>query len=85
MALHRIEDSTLLLVLGVVALVTFVYSVFIARAMLQWVGIVLPLVFLYLAWRFVRAHERIADAVEMAGGARASAPSSSRAGEQERS
>jgi hypothetical protein len=79
------NDRLLLLAIAALALVTLAYSVFIARAILQWVGIVLPLVFLYLAWRFVRAHERIADAVETAGGARASAPSSSRAGEQERS
>jgi len=78
------NDRLLLLVIAALALVTLAYSVFIARAILQWVGIVLPLVFLYLAWRFVRAHERIADAVETAGDPRASAPSSSRPGEQDR-
>jgi threonine/homoserine/homoserine lactone efflux protein len=48
----------------VVALVTLVYSVVIAQQILAWFGIAIPLVLLYLIWRFVRAHERIADALE---------------------
>jgi len=50
--------------LGSLALVTLLYSLLIARAPLAWVGVMVPLVFLYLVWRFVRAHERIADALE---------------------
>ena len=78
------NDRLLLLVVAALALVTLAYSVFIARAILQWVGIVLPLVFLYLAWRFVRAHERLADAVETAGDPSATSSSSSRESEQDR-
>jgi len=63
------------LALGVLAtaLLTAVvlYSLLVQRAPLQWLGMVLPLAFLYLFWRFVRAHERIADElVEDAGGER---------------
>jgi threonine/homoserine/homoserine lactone efflux protein len=64
MAATRDRDTVVLIAIAVLALLALVYSVFIARALLQWVGIVLPLVFLYLAWRFVRAHERIATALE---------------------
>jgi type II secretory pathway component PulM len=47
-----------------VALITLVYSVLIAQQILAWFGIAIPLVVLYLFWRFVRAHERIAAALE---------------------
>jgi type II secretory pathway component PulM len=47
-----------------VALITLVYSVLIAQQILAWFGIAIPLVLLYLFWRFVRAHERIAAALE---------------------
>ena len=47
-----------------VALITLVYSVLIAQQILAWFGIAIPLVVLYLLWRFVRAHERIAAALE---------------------
>lgn len=48
----------------VLVVVTFLYSVFVAAAPLAWVGAVVPLVALYLLWRFVRAHERVAAAME---------------------
>ena len=47
-----------------VALITLVYSVLIAQQILAWFGIAIPLVVLYLFWRLVRAHERIAAALE---------------------
>ena len=53
-----------LALLVIVLLVTFLYSVFVMAAPLAWVGAVAPLVALYLLWRFVRAHERIAAAME---------------------
>jgi uncharacterized membrane protein len=56
-----------LALLAIVLLVTFLYSVFIMAAPLAWVGAVLPVVGLYLLWRFVRAHERIAAALESQG------------------
>lgn len=43
---------------------TFLYSIFIMAAPLAWVSAVVPLLGLYLVWRFVRAHERIAAAME---------------------
>ena len=46
------------------AVLVLVYGVFVAQAVLAAVGIAIPLVALYLFWRFVRAHERIADAME---------------------
>lgn len=54
--------------LAIVVLATFLYSVFIMAAPLAWIGAVGPLVFLYLLWRFVRAHERIADSLEADNG-----------------
>ena len=48
----------------VVAILTLLYSVLIAQQLLAWFGIVIPLLLVYLFWRFVRAHERIADALE---------------------
>lgn len=64
MAAARDRETYILLAIAILALLALVYSVFVTRALLQWVGLVLPLVFLYLVWRFVRAHERIATALE---------------------
>jgi Ca2+/Na+ antiporter len=50
------------LAIGIV--LTFAYSLLIAGQILLWVSIVSTLLFFYLLWRFVRAHERIADALE---------------------
>jgi hypothetical protein len=63
------ESSADRLLVGVVvvAVVSLLYSLLIARAPLVWVGVAFPLAFLYLAWRFVRAHERIAAALERSG------------------
>lgn len=48
----------------IVVLATFLYSVFIMAAPVAWISAVVPLLGLYLLWRFVRAHERIAAAME---------------------
>ncbi|WP_231182678.1 hypothetical protein [Haladaptatus sp. DYF46] len=47
-----------------VAVLTLLYSVLLAGRFLSWFGIALPLLGLYLFWRFVRAVERIADEME---------------------
>jgi hypothetical protein len=44
--------------------ITMAYSVLIAEALLLGVVAVLVLIVLYFSWRFVRAHERIAAALE---------------------
>lgn len=51
-----------LVAIGVV--MSFAYSLFIAGQILLWLVVVSTLLLLYLLWRFVRAHERIADALE---------------------
>ena len=58
------RDRTVLLVFAVVALLALVYAVVVSRDVLEWFAVVVPFVTLYLLWRFVRAHERIADALE---------------------
>ena len=58
------RDEQFLVVIGVLSLVWILYSVLIVQRLLAGVGVVIPLVVLYLVWRFVRAVERIADAVE---------------------
>jgi high-affinity Fe2+/Pb2+ permease len=46
------------------AVLLLLYSVLVAQQLLLWVGFVTPFALLYLLWRFVRAHERIAAAQE---------------------
>lgn len=53
--------------IGVVALLTFLYSVLVVNRPLAWVGLVALLLVVYVGWRFVRAIERIADALEDRG------------------
>lgn len=53
-----------LALVGIVVVLALLYSVFIMAAPLAWASAVVPLVALYLLWRFVRAHERIAAAME---------------------
>ena len=57
-------DEQFLVVIGVLSLGLILYSVLILQRLLAGIGVVIPLVVLYLLWRFVRAVERIADAVE---------------------
>lgn len=64
MSPHPDREQQILFAIGFVALLTLVYSVLIAQALLLWIVIVIGLLFLYLVWRFVRAHERIAAALE---------------------
>ena len=47
-----------------VAILTFLYSIFINQRFFAWFDIVFPLIGLYLFWRFVRAVERIAASME---------------------
>lgn len=61
-------DRRLLVAGGVFALLALAYSVVIAGQLALWFAVVPPVVFLYLVWRFVRAHERIAAALEGPGG-----------------
>ncbi|PSQ10051.1 hypothetical protein BRC93_11060 [Halobacteriales archaeon QS_5_70_15] len=58
------RKRTVVLAVVAVAAVTLLYSGLVAQQVLAWFGIALPLVLLYLFWRFVRAHERVADALE---------------------
>jgi hypothetical protein len=58
------QERNLLAAFAVVAVVSLAYSILISASFLPWVYSVVPLAFLYLVWRFVRAHERIADALE---------------------
>lgn len=58
------RERNALLAIAAVAVLTFLYGFLIAGQPLAWFGIVIPLLLLYLVWRFVRAHERIADALE---------------------
>ncbi|PSP49730.1 hypothetical protein BRC75_02845 [Halobacteriales archaeon QH_7_69_31] len=58
------RDDKVLVAIGVLSLAWILYSVLIIQRLLAGVGVVIPLVVLYLLWRFVRAVERIADAVE---------------------
>lgn len=56
------HDQRVVVALGVVAIATLAYSLLIAGQILVWFVIVGTLGFFYLAWRAVRAFERIADA-----------------------
>ena len=58
------RDEQVLVTIGVLSLALILYSVLILQRLLAGVGVVILLVVLYLLWRFVRAVERIADAVE---------------------
>ena len=49
---------------GIAVALLFAYSVLVIGRPLTAIGLVIPLVALYLLWRLVRATERIADAVE---------------------
>ena len=57
-------DRLVLVGVVVVAVVALLYSVLLTGGLATWVGVAFPLVALYLFWRLVRAHERVADALE---------------------
>jgi tetrahydromethanopterin S-methyltransferase subunit C len=56
------------LALAVLSVAIFAYSFLIAQQLLLGVSVAVWLLILYLLWRFVRAHERIADALEAENG-----------------
>ena len=58
------RDRLVLAAVAVVAILVVAYGLLVAQAGLAAIGIAVPLVALYLFWRFVRAHEQIADALE---------------------
>jgi heme O synthase-like polyprenyltransferase len=65
------ESRERLLRVGAVVfgLLLVLYSVVVAQQILAAVALLLWVFVVYLAWRFVRAHERLADAAErLAGG-----------------
>lgn len=64
------RDRYVLAGITLLAVLTLLYTVLIAGRPLLWFSVVIPLVLLYFAWRFVRAVERIADALEDGAGAR---------------
>jgi hypothetical protein len=60
----RGRERQVLAAIAAVALLTLLYSLLVAQTVLAWFAIAIPLVVLYLLWRFVLAHERIAAALE---------------------
>lgn len=58
------RERNVLVAVAAVGLLVLVYSFLIAGNLLAGLDIVVPLLLLYLVWRFVRAHERVADALE---------------------
>ena len=58
------RDWQVLAPIGVVVVLLLAYSTLVIGRPLAGIGLVIPLVVLYLLWRLVRAAERIADAVE---------------------
>jgi len=65
------RQTRAVLVLAVLAALTLVYSILVMQAVwlwfAVWVGGGTTLFVLYMLWRFVRAHERVADALESDG------------------
>ncbi|MFB6097069.1 MAG: glycerol ABC transporter substrate-binding protein [Haloferacaceae archaeon] len=61
-------DRAIRYAIAIVAALTLLYSLLITQQVLAWFGILIPLLLLYLVWRFVRAHERVADALEVNAG-----------------
>ena len=58
------RNRQVLVPIGVVLVLLLAYSTLVIGRPLAGLGLVIPLVALYLLWRLVRAAERIADAVE---------------------
>jgi len=76
------RTRTARIVVVVLAVLTLLYSLLVARAPLAWFGTATTLFVLYLLWRFVRAHERIADALAAGVDAETTVPDRPSAGEQ---
>ncbi len=58
------DESYIIWGIIAIAVLTLLYSVLLLGRFLAWFGVVLPLIGLYLLWRFVRAVERIAASME---------------------
>lgn len=58
------QDRRLQVVAVVLGVVVLLYSVLVAQQILAAVALLLWVFVVYLAWRFVRAHERLAGAAE---------------------
>ncbi|MEF8808570.1 hypothetical protein [Natronomonas sp.] len=58
------DDEQLLVGLAIAGIVILAYSVLVAQQLLLGASVVVWLLGLYLLWRFIRAHERIAAALE---------------------
>jgi uncharacterized membrane protein len=58
------DNERLLVSLAVAGIVILAYSVLVAQQLLLGASVVVWLLGLYLLWRFIRAHERIAAALE---------------------
>ena len=58
------RDRYVLVGIAVVTLLAVLYGAFLSQDLFAWAGVAVPLVTLYLFWRLVRAHERIASALE---------------------
>lgn len=61
------RERNLVAGLTLVGLLTLLYSVLIARQLVVWFVIAVLLALVYIAWRFLHAVERIADALEQSG------------------
>ncbi|MES3517999.1 MAG: hypothetical protein PPP58_10080 [Natronomonas sp.] len=60
----RLTERTVLVGVGILAVVSLLYSILIMQAVDRWVQFTLVLVVVYLLWRLVRAVERIAETLE---------------------
>jgi len=69
------RDRQVLAAIGVLSVASILYSVVIVQRLLAGIRVVTTLVVLYLLWRFVRAVERIAGALEADGSGGDVAPS----------
>lgn len=58
------RERQILLAVALAGAVTFRYSALIVQQSLAWFAVATLLAVLYLLWRFVPAHERVADALE---------------------
>lgn len=65
----RRREQQLVAALGIVAAITLFFSIVLGIPatvwLSSWLAIATTLAFFYLLWRFVRAHERIAAALEV--------------------
>jgi len=57
-------DRYVLVGIAIVTVLAVLYGVFLTSNLFALAGVAVPLVALYLFWRLVRAHERIASALE---------------------